>query len=320
MNDVSVVIPTDGGRASILERSLPTLLSDPATAEVVVVAGQLDPATDKLLRRFGASESRVRLVEPASGHRELDRGQANRDAGVREARGELILAIDDDVEPSPGLVSAHAARQAGSRRLVLLGYMPIAPVVERRRARQATALLYGQAYEQECRIFESSPESILMRLWAGNLSIRRERWLEAAGRVAVGSYHVDREFGLRLRALGMEAAFDRRLRAVHHYRRTAIELFDDALSSGIGRARLHLRYPELRALEPTPSPRRGPRSLLWRGRSRRPVAAIGRSLAIAADGAAVARLAVLENQLVHAIWELGFGRGLYEDSRGANQR
>lgn len=319
MNGVSVVIPTAGGRADVLARSLRTILDDPATDEVVVVMDQVDALTEELLQRIVVSDSRLRLVATPQGIRRLDRGQANRDLGVREARGDLIVAIDDDVEAGPGLVGAHAERHARSERLVLLGYMPVASITNRRRATRAIALLYAETYERECRIFESSPGSILMRLWAGNMSVPRDAWLATAGTSWVGTYHVDREFGLRLRAIGMDAAFDRRLRARHHYRRTATELFDDALSSGIGQASLHLRYPELSTLEPAPTPSSAARSFLWRGRSRRPARAVGRSLAIGADGAALARLPTLESLFVRAIWELGFGRGLYEVLTLANE-
>jgi hypothetical protein len=312
VNGVSVVIPTAGGRAGILERSLDVILDDPATGEVLVVVDAVDAPTEELLLRRSARNSLLRLVPASKDPGGLDRGQANRDAGVREAKGELILAIDDDVEPEPGLVSAHAARQAANERLVLLGYMPVAPSADRRRATPATALLYGQVYERECRAFESAPDLILLRLWAGNMSIPRQAWLAAANKLSVGAYHVDREFGLRLRALGMEGAFDRRLRAVHHYRRTPAELLDDALSSGIGQASLHVRHPELSEFEPSPAQATGPRSLLWRGRSRARMRAVGRSVALAADMAAFARLPSLESMLVRAIWAIGFGRGVYE--------
>src|SRR5437763_13991222 len=118
MNGVSVVIPTAGGRADVLARSLRTILDDPATDEVVVVMDQVDALTEELLQRIVVSDSRLRLVAAPQGIRRLDRGQANRDLGVREARGDLIVAIDDDVEAGPGLVGAHAERHARSERLV----------------------------------------------------------------------------------------------------------------------------------------------------------------------------------------------------------
>jgi glycosyltransferase involved in cell wall biosynthesis len=311
VSGVSVVIPTAGGRAGILERSLDVILDDPATGEALVVVDAIDAPTEELLRRRSARDSRLRLVPASENRGGLDRGQANRNAGVREAKGELILAIDDDVEPEPGLVSAHAARQAANERLVLLGYMPVAPSTDRR-ATRATALLYSQVYERECRAFESAPDLILLRLWGGNMSMPRHAWLAAANELSVGAYHVDREFGLRLRALGMKGAFDRRLRAVHHYRRTPAELLDDALSSGIGQARLHVFHPELSEFEPAPTLATGARSVLWRGRSRARMRAVGRSVALAADVAAFARVSPLEGMLVRAIWALGFGRGVYE--------
>jgi glycosyltransferase involved in cell wall biosynthesis len=308
MNGVSVVIPTAGGRADILERSLRTILDDPATGEVVIVADEMDGLTEDLLRRIRARDSRLRVLAGAGG---TDHGQSNRDAGVRAARGQLILAIDDDIEPASGLVGAHADRHAKSERLVLLGYMPVATVVARRGAARTTALFYAQTYERECRMFECSPESILLRLWGGNMSLRRQDWLAATGSGA-GAYHVDREFGLRLRALGMNATFDRNLRAIHHYRRTAAELLNDALLSGIGQARLHVLHPELSALEPAPAPSSRLPPLLWRGRSRWRMRTVGGALLAGAEVAALVHASQLESTLVRAIWALGFSRGIYE--------
>jgi GT2 family glycosyltransferase len=313
---VAVVIPTAGGRAVILERSLRALLDDPMTHEVVVVADGVDPATEMIVRRASVTDSRVRIIPAIPDTKRLDRGQANRVTGVRATQCELILALDDDVEPETGLVSGHAARQSGSERLVVLGYMPVAAAAGRSGAVRATARLYGDAYERETRRYETDPDSILLSLWAGNVSMRRQAWLATADPPPVGAYHADRELGLRLRALGLEAVFDRRLRAVHHYQRTAVELLDDAVSSGIGQVEIQARGHERSRPIVLDVPSGGRRSLLWRGRSRRRTLAIGRCLALAANYAALAHLDRAERWLVRAVWAVGFGRGVYEAMRG----
>ena len=86
MNGVSVVIPTAGGRADVLARSLRTILDDPATDEVVVVMDQVDALTEELLQRIVVSDSRLRLVAAPQGIRRLDRGQAPRPQRVRSPR------------------------------------------------------------------------------------------------------------------------------------------------------------------------------------------------------------------------------------------
>jgi GT2 family glycosyltransferase len=312
---VAVVIPTAGGRAVTLERSLRALLEDPMAHEVVVVTDQVDAATDVILRRASATDSRIRVIPGVPDTKGLDRGQANRLIGVRATQCELILALDDDVEPEAGLVSSHAARQSGSNRLVVLGYMPVAAPAGRSGAVRATARLYGDTYERECRRYEIDPDSILLRLWAGNLSMRREAWLATANPPPVAAYHADRELGLRLRGLGMEAVFDRRLRAVHHYQRTAVEFFSDAVSSGIGHVRIQAGHHEPSQPIVLDLPNGGPRSLLWRGRSRTRTRAVGRCFALAANCAALGHLDYAERWLVRAVWAVGFGRGVYEATR-----
>lgn len=312
---VSVVIPTAGGRASILQRTLCTVLDDAATGEVIIVLDRVDSPTEAVVSKASREDPRVVAVSGGAAEVSLDRGQANRTAGVRAARGDLIVALDDDVEPGPGLVTGHSRRHAGTDGLLVLGYMPLAPVGRRRGAVRMTARFYGEVYERQCRTYECAPESILLQLWAGNLSLSRKAWLDATASEMPGAYHVDREFGLRLRALGIRAAFDRRLRAVHHYRRTAARFFDDALSSGIGHAAIRAAHPELNEFDPPLVPDSGPRSLLWRGRSRSRACAAARCLALAAEGAAIAHVSDLEFALVRAVWTVGFGRGLYEATR-----
>src|SRR5215213_9581399 len=86
---VSVVIPTKGGRAHLIERSLGRLLADPATMEVIVVLDHEDPETETMIRDRARSDNRVRLERPP---REpdpiLDREQLARDTGAELACGE----------------------------------------------------------------------------------------------------------------------------------------------------------------------------------------------------------------------------------------
>jgi hypothetical protein len=101
------------------------------------------------------------------------------------------------------------------------------------------------------------PDSILLGLWGGNFSVRREHWLRVnqRDRVGVGFMHTDREFGLQLRQLGMRGRFDRRLRATHHDERDVTRLADAARGTALAHARLHEAYPDL-----IPSPDGGVRN------------------------------------------------------------
>lgn len=308
---VTVVIPTKGGRAEIIGRTIPVLLADPATNEVVVACDGDDPETNALTDSYAVSDDRVRRT--TTRHSTLhNRGQSARDAGVRASSSELVLALDDDVEPEPSLVSGHARRHLGTGSdSVVVGYMPVVP--PSRSDRSGPAHLYAETYERACAAFRANHHSVLMGLWGGNFSLSRERWLEVARKKPAvdAGYHVDREFGLRLRDAGIQGVFDPDLRAIHRFTRTPEEMLRDAESSGRAQGRLHAAYPDL--VPPPQAPdeaRASARPFIWLSRSRLGWhATTGVLLAVArvleAIGPRTADYAV-----TRLLWRLGFARGL----------
>jgi len=230
---VSVVVPTYQRRERLAGLIEP-ILADPATTElIVVVDGSTDGSIEFLRERAREAPALVPvLVE--------NRGEAGaRLEGVRRARGELIVLLDDDVVPAPDLVSAHAARHAGSERLLVVGSMPVAE------SRSAAVRHYAESYEAHVARWRSGTQSIIRTLWAGNLSLRRDAYLQIAAR-PTGSrydYHADRVFGLQCEAIGLRAIFEPSCVAVHHYERTLPGLARDAHRQGAALVRLAREYP-----------------------------------------------------------------------------
>ena len=132
---ISVVIPTYQRRTSI-QRALDALGRQtlPATEfEVIVPIDGSDDGTKEMLDGFQAPFRLTAIWQPNQGR------AAARNAGTRLANGELIVFLDDDMEPVPGFLQAHLdAHPAGSRRAVV-GPVPIpadsssAPIVSYRR-------------------------------------------------------------------------------------------------------------------------------------------------------------------------------------------
>jgi|SRR5579884_415167 len=94
----SVVIPTSGS-AGYLDVTLASVMPQArrAGAEVIVVLDGPDASSEAVAERHGA---RLAVLP---GHRGLNRA---RNAGIRQARGELIAFIDDDVEAPAGWLDA----------------------------------------------------------------------------------------------------------------------------------------------------------------------------------------------------------------------
>ena len=230
---VSVVVPTFQRRER-LAGLIDPILDDPATSElVVVVDGSTDGSIEFLRERARECATLVPvLVE--------NRGEAAaRLEGVRRARGELIVLLDDDVAPQPGLVGAHAARHAGEEDLLLVGYMPVAE------SDSAAVRHYSAAYEAHVGRWRSGAQSIIGTLWAGNLSLRRGACLQVAA-LPGGSrydYHADRVFGFDCEAVGLRAAFEPACVAMHHYERSLTGLARDARRQGDALVRLAREYP-----------------------------------------------------------------------------
>ena len=98
---LSVVIPTWNRERLVCEAVESALAQRPARVEVIVVDdGSTDGTTDVLARRFG---QRIRVL------RTEGRGGpgAARNAGVREARGELLAFLDSDDLWLPGKLDAE---------------------------------------------------------------------------------------------------------------------------------------------------------------------------------------------------------------------
>lgn len=316
---VSVVIPTGGGRSPIIDRTVSAVLGDPATTELIVVFDRPDAATESVVARYAARDTRVSSVRTirygsaAELERIDDRGQIARDYGARLATSEIVLALDDDVEPEVGLVSGHARRHAEANGRVVLGYMPpVLPAVHRESS-LGTVRLYAENYERACARFKEDPDAVLLGLWGGNFSMSRKNWLAAAAlpRCAAG-YHVDRDFGMRLRVAGLAGVFDPGLRARHWYRRSPWRLAADARSAGLGRAALYTAYPELRKFDEAPAPRPAVRPIMWAARWGVAWTTMRLALTGIAVAASAARWWRAEDAAVRALARVGTARGVYQ--------
>ncbi len=306
---VSVVIPTRG-RPEVLGRTLHAVLADPATSEVVVVVDGEDAATEEVLGSYARQDRRVRTAA-APALPGAPRGEQRvRDHGARLARFDVILALDDDIVPEPGMIGGHARWHTSGHDLVVLGYMPVAPPAPGRRWSAATRL-YAEGYERACHAFEREPEAILAGIWGGNLSVRREHWLRAAETepVVIDFMHTDREFGLRLRRLGLRARFDRRLRALHHDERDITRLAEAARGSAIAHVRLHGAYPDLQPRFERPSTRIA-MPLLVLTRPRRVWEPTLRVLTRLAGFAHARNLAAADYGLTRLVWRIAYEREL----------
>jgi glycosyltransferase involved in cell wall biosynthesis len=219
---------------------LESLAGEPAE-EIIVVANGTPDGSMELLEDWARRDERLVPVHSPT----PSQMGALQVAGER-ARGEVVLMLDDDVIPAPGLVEGHARHHASRAGLVVVGYMPI-DLPEVRRPGQFPSDLYSRSYERACGEYERDPVSILRGLWAGNVSLRREDLLrvgmEPAGTLPPESfYHHDRDFGLRCEESGLSGIFDRRLLARHEHQTSPETFLRHARDSGHNRWTIHASH------------------------------------------------------------------------------
>jgi GT2 family glycosyltransferase len=227
-----VVIPTRNRCAQVV-RLVTALVEDPMIHQLVVVDDASTDDTHHALSALAATHPRLQVLQgPGKG------ASPARITGAQQADGEIVLFLDDDVTPEPGLFAGHLARHAAGRPLVVVGYMPTHVPVPPTPTTFSTAL-YAHEYEGRCEKYDADPSSVLLNLWMGNVSMPRETFLEATARWPTPPSrfgHEDQQVGLRLRQMGVDAVFDRSLSAVHEHKRTLAQFRRDSRRQGAGRA------------------------------------------------------------------------------------
>lgn len=190
----SVVIPTYQRRAVVVESVRALAAQEFAPFEAIVV---VDGSTD------GSAESlrQLQLPFPLTVLEQVNSGRASAvNRGAAEARGEVLLVLDDDMEADPRLLAEHdRSHRAGAD--VVLGDIPLHP--DSPRGLLGTAV--GAWAEQRSReLGEGSKTLELHDLLTGQMSIRRELFLGVGG--FDGDFTRGGTFGMEDLDLGLRLA------------------------------------------------------------------------------------------------------------------
>ena len=239
---ISVVVPTRD-RADVLARCLDALAGQ-GTDEVIVVD---DGSTDSTAETIG----RYDWVHPV---RESGRGRsAAKNAGLREARGDVVLFVDDDAIAQPGLVERHARhhQRLPEPHEALLGHVTWAPELDI--TRHMHWLEHGGPLFHYDRI--EDPDDVSPRmLYTTNVSLKRD-FLEPFDEEL--PIYEDTELAHRLSKRGLRLRYDP-LALVHHLRVETPERTERRMEQvGAAAVLLWRKWPEL--AEPLPPIRRAGR-------------------------------------------------------------
>ena len=231
-------------RRDALPKVLGPLLADDAAREVIVVVDGCSDGSYEYLRQLAVDHPRLKpILIQNSGQ------TAAQEAGLEQATSDVVLLLDDDVVPDPGLVYGHARHHARSTGLVVVGYMPV-HIPTTRTPSMFSTVLYAQEYERAIQTYLRHPDEILHGLWMGNISLRRadciriglfnQEWKSIAE-----FYHIDRDFGLRCMKGGLSAVFDRTLHGTHFMTRGLDGYLRYAREQGVGVVALHRLHGDI---------------------------------------------------------------------------
>lgn len=170
---------------------------------------------------------------------------AARNAGAATARGELLLLLDDDMEPDPTLLRAHdRAHRNGAD--VVLGHLPLHPASPR------TALSAGVEHwteDRRRRLVAAGGEVPLDDLLTGQVSIARETFERVGGFDTsftrdglFGGEDID--FGYRLVQAGYRIVFAEDAISFQHYVVDPAAYLRRSREAGRAAAELIAKHPE----------------------------------------------------------------------------
>ena len=314
----SIVVPTHN-RAASLERTLGALERQACPLsifEVIVVADGCSDGTAALVARRDSGPLAIRLLEqPALGP------AAARNRGVTAASGELLIFLDDDIEPWPGFVAAHVAAHGRGEAsdVVAVGYLP--PELQGRRDFFAIMLrAWWEAMFDRMR--QPGHRFLYSDLLSGNFSVARRLFTAAGGFDESFRCHEDYELGLRLIAAGAQFQFIERAAGWHHEHTDLARALQRKRDEGQADVRLARKHPHLASVLPFSATHR---HLTKRGRLLKKLAVTAPGAGDVLELACRALLDVLERCRARGPWRrllddllsYWYWRGLSETLNGA---
>jgi glycosyltransferase involved in cell wall biosynthesis len=237
---VSVVIPTYQ-RCESVRRALVALARQSTPPEDYEVIVSMDGSTD------GTAEMLAQLDVPYALHTIPGprRGRAaTRNAGLERTRGEVVIIIDDDMEPVPEFIACHRRHHPVGSRVCVLGGVPVRLNDSSPHAARYVAAKFGAHLET---IGQPGHVFVPRDFYSGNMSVRAEVLREVGGFdesfAVYGNEDVD--LGVRLRYAGVELRYDPEARADQSYEKELGGLADDIHGDGRTTVQLALRHPDL---------------------------------------------------------------------------
>ena len=193
---LSVVTPTFNRVDSVrvLVGGLRRQTYPPDSWELVIISDGSDDGTDAFLAEAAQTAPfPIRLLSQQNSG-----PAAARNRGIREADGDIVVFIDDDVEPLPDLLARHAAHHRADPRVAVIGPLSRDPA---RRAAEPVWIAWEHAMlEKQYDAFRSGAWATPgpHHFYSGNSSVQREHLLAVDGFDETFTRQEDVEMAARL--------------------------------------------------------------------------------------------------------------------------
>lgn len=237
---ISVIIPTHNRQALLLKTlmALSRQFNDTARCEVIVVADSCKDSTVEVVSDYAQTTPyRLQILNHTARS-----AAATRNLGASVATGKVLLFLDDDVQPQPGLIATHLAAQAPGR--VTLGYskpvIPTQPSWWQQNARRW--------WEDRFREMRQPGYRFTYRdMFSGNMALPAELFHSVAGfDTAITGRLEDYELGLRLLKAGAHFKFLPDAVGLHEEYTDLFVWLARVFHEGAADVYMGQRHPELR--------------------------------------------------------------------------
>jgi len=236
----SVIIPTHQRREA-LRRALTALAAqstEAASYEVIVSVDGSSDGSEEMVRSFDAPYELRLTAGPARGR------AAACNAAIELARGEILIVLDDDMQPAPAFVERHLAHHPPGSRLCVMGAVPIELDPTSPHAARYTREKFNAHLAQ---LTEPDHVFVPRDFYSGNASLRTEEMRAVGGFsesfTVYGNEDID--LSLRLRAAGVELRYDAEALARQEYDKDLAALAADTVAKGRTTVQLARGHPDV---------------------------------------------------------------------------
>jgi GT2 family glycosyltransferase len=234
---ISVIIPSHNRRI-LLQQVLGSLAEQTFPADQFEVIVVLDGCTDDsidMLRKLSVPFCLHSIEQEPTG------ASAARNHGAKQAAGELLIFLDDDIVPAPNFIQAHVNAHQESNGLVVIGYSPA--ILGEHSFFSLELRGWWEAMFRSMR--QPGHRFLFSDMLSGNFSISRDVFHTSGGFDLNFPVHEDYEFGVRLIRAGIAFAFEQNAIGVHHEKTDIRRPLQRKYHEGIADVQLGRMYPEL---------------------------------------------------------------------------